>query len=274
MIQVSPNVYVESNNTFCNLGLITTKEGVVIVDTPMSPTDSVKWRDEVAKKGKLRYVITTEEHGDHCTNSWFFPGVLISSEETRKKLAKMSSKDIIDRVTKRDPSTTSVMQGFQLKLAEIAFSGDLELHLGEHTFKLMPLPGHSSGGIGVFIPEEKVIFTTDCVFHKAKTWLQESIPDAWFASLEKIRSLDVNVIVPGHGTPCDKSYLDEQAGIIRKWIDAVKAAIKQGLTEAEAVTKIVPPDPYPKTPAAIPIPEAEINRMSIARLYTLYSGKK
>lgn len=76
MIQVSPNVYVESNNTFCNLGLIITKEGVVMVDTPMSPTDSVKWRDEITKKGKLRYVITTEEHGDHCTNSWFFPEFL------------------------------------------------------------------------------------------------------------------------------------------------------------------------------------------------------
>ncbi|MFH1031757.1 MAG: hypothetical protein V1767_04260, partial [Chloroflexota bacterium] len=86
--------------------------------------------------------------------------------------------------------------------------------------------------------------------------------------------LDVNVIVPGHGTPCDKSYLDEQASIIRKWIDVVKAAIKQGLTEAVAVANITPPDPYPKTPASILIPEVEINRMSIARLYQLYSGKK
>jgi glyoxylase-like metal-dependent hydrolase (beta-lactamase superfamily II) len=30
------------------------------------------------------------------------------------------------------------------------------------------LPGHSTAGIGVYIPEEQVVFTTDIVFHKRK----------------------------------------------------------------------------------------------------------
>jgi cyclase len=36
-----------------------------MIDTPMKPTDAVKWRDEAGKKGKIRYLINTEEHPDH-----------------------------------------------------------------------------------------------------------------------------------------------------------------------------------------------------------------
>jgi cyclase len=36
-----------------------------MMDTPMKPTDAVKWRDEAGKKGEIRYLINTEEHPDH-----------------------------------------------------------------------------------------------------------------------------------------------------------------------------------------------------------------
>ena len=92
MIQVTKNVYVETGIKACNLGLITTKEGMVMIDVPIAPSDAVKWRDETVKKGELRYLINTEEHPDHCQNSWFFPGILITSQQTREKLAKVAAR--------------------------------------------------------------------------------------------------------------------------------------------------------------------------------------
>ena len=85
MKQVTKNVYVEGRLP-CNVGIITTKEGIVMVDTPMNPAVAVKMRDEIKKMGELRYVINTEEHGEHCHNSWFFPGTLITSQATRDRL--------------------------------------------------------------------------------------------------------------------------------------------------------------------------------------------
>ena len=257
MIQVTANVYVESN-ILCNLGLVTTKEGIVIIDTPMNPTDAVKWRDEITKKGTLRYVINTEEHGDHCNNSWFFPGTLIRSQETRGKLAKVERSKFIEGVNRRYPEGAALMESFQLRLADITFTESLDLYLGDLTIKLFPLPGHSSGGIGVFIPEERVVFATDCVFNRFKTWLQDSTPDQWFESLRKLGELEVDIIVPGHGDICKKEYLKEQADIIQKWVDVVQSAIKQGLSEEEAVARISIPDPYPKQPGT-PFTEPEVN---------------
>ena len=270
MIQVTANVLVESGIDFCNLGLITTKEGIVIIDTPMCPTDAVRWRDEVSKRGELRYLINTEEHGDHCQNSWFFPGVLISSQETRRKLAKLPVGEVIERAKRMDPEGAPLMESFQLRLADITFTGSLNLYLGNHTFSLFPLPGHSTGGIGVYIPEERVVFASDCVFHQLKSFLQEAIPDQWFESLKRLGELDVDVIVPGHGDICKKDYLEEQAGIIRQWVEVIQSAIKQGLSEEEAVACISQPDPYPIQPRT-PFTEPQLNRMIIARLYNLYS---
>jgi glyoxylase-like metal-dependent hydrolase (beta-lactamase superfamily II) len=73
MIQVSKNIFVENSLPYCNLGLISTTDGLVMVDTPMNPIDAVKWRDVMQARGTIKYIINTEEHGDHCTNSWFYP---------------------------------------------------------------------------------------------------------------------------------------------------------------------------------------------------------
>ena len=273
MIQVSKNVYVETGMTACNLGFVVTKDGVVMIDTPMKPTDAVKWRDEASKKGEIRYNINTEEHADHWQGSHFFPGKLITHQITREKLTKATAAEVIERVKHLDPGGVSLMKGYQVRLAEITFNESMNLHLGDHTIKLFHLPGHSTGGIGVYIPEERVVFTTDIIFHKMKSWLHESDPSKWLASLKKLSALDLDVVVPGHGNLCKKDYIDEQAGTIRQWIEAVKSAIKQGLSVEEAQAKIACPDPYPKQPGT-PMTEPELNKAIIARLYNLNSSSQ
>ena len=108
------------------------------------------------------------------------------------------------------------------------------------------------------------------VFNKKKSWLHESVPTHWLESIEKLRKLDVDAIVPGHGDVCKKDYLDEQASIIRQWVEVVQSAIKHGLSVEEATDKITTPDPYPKQ-LGIPIPDDELHKMIVARLYKLYS---
>ena len=69
MIQVTQNIYVENNIPSCNLGLVTTKEGLVIIDTPSRPTNAIKWRDEVIKKGDVRYCKSSGKMGHNWDKS-------------------------------------------------------------------------------------------------------------------------------------------------------------------------------------------------------------
>lgn len=272
MQQVTPNVYVESGLGPCNLGLITTKEGTVMIDTPWSPAAAIKWGDEVSKHGKPQYLINTEEHPDHCQTSCYLRGTLISSQETRDKLSKVSVMEVKERIKHTAPDSLSLVESYQLRLADISFTESLDIYLGDHTFRLFPLPGHTTGGIGIYIPQEHVVFTTDCVFHQVKTWLQEADPESWLESLKRIGDLDADIIVPGHGTPCKKDYLKEQAGIIRQWIEVVKSAIKKGVSQEEAIAGISVPDPYPMQSGISYLNADQLNKMIVSRLYHLYSG--
>ncbi|MFC1868403.1 MBL fold metallo-hydrolase [Thermodesulfobacteriota bacterium] len=271
MKQLTENVYVETGVFACNLGLITTTEGNVLIDSPMRPSDAIKWRDEISSMGEVRYQINSEEHPDHTDGSRFLPGVLITHQNTREKLERVSAGELLERAKHIDPEGVTIAEGCPLRLPDITFSDSLDLYLGNLTVKLFHLPGHSDGGIGIYIPEEKVVFTTDIVFHKKKSWLHESTPSKWLDSLNKLGGLDLETIVPGHGDICKKDYLDEQEGIINKWVELVQSAIAQGLSVDEAKAKISCPDPHPKQPKT-PMTEEGLNEAIIARLYSIYSG--
>ena len=68
-----------SNNSF-----VVTSEGVVMIDTPMLPTYAIKWRDEIGKRGVVRYIINTEHHTDHTSGNYFFPGTIIAHQGVRE----------------------------------------------------------------------------------------------------------------------------------------------------------------------------------------------
>lgn len=269
MKKVAKNVYVEGSIFACNLGLVTTEEGNILIDTPHLVSDAVKWRDEVLKKGEVKFLINTEEHPDHTETSHFFPGTLITHQKTRESLSKIQTETVVNRQKHLDPNGSDLLDGFRLRLADVTFTDNLDMFLGDLTIKLFPVPGHSPGGIAVYIPEEKVVFTTDTIFNQKKSWLHEANPEQWIQSLEKISKLDIEVIIPGHGDPCNKDYIAEQTDIIQGWIDVVKSAIKKGLELEEAYVDIAIPDPYPKQPNT-PFTDEELNKMIISRLYSIY----
>jgi glyoxylase-like metal-dependent hydrolase (beta-lactamase superfamily II) len=98
----------------------------------------------------------------------------------------------------------------------------------------------------VIVEEDGVVFTSDNVFCKCHTWLQEADPDRWLDTIEALGRLREDVFVPGHGPVCDKRYLDEQGSFIREWVDYVRAAVGRGMTRNECVTQLTAmTDRYP-----------------------------
>lgn len=221
-----------------------------MIDTPEMPSDAEKWHDEIAKKGEVVYLINTEPHVDHVSSNHLFSGIGVAHQGTREE-----------------------MRRYQKRLPNITFSHRLYLYLGDRTFELVHLPGHTASETAVCIPEERVVFTGDNVFHKVQSWLYESLPMEWLESLKKIERLDVDTIVPGHGEVCDKGYLKEQAAFIEEWIEAVKKAIEQGLSQKEAAERISFLDRYPMD-VGLDRMGPMVQRMNVYRLYDVLKGDK
>ncbi|MBI2829933.1 MAG: MBL fold metallo-hydrolase [Chloroflexi bacterium] len=272
MQKVSPNVYAETGFRGSNCGFVVTKEGVVMVDTPMTPTDAVKWREEIAKYGHVRYLINTEPHADHHTGNHFFGGTVIAHEGTRPAILASSVDQFRERF-KTSPENLSLLEGFRFRAPDITFSKSLTFYLGDHTFHLIHMPGHTPYQLAVHIPEERVCFTSDNIFCKVQAWLREAVLDEWQESLKQLQQLDVDVLVPGHGIICDRGYVPEMSAFIQAWVDTVKAAIARGMSLEEAQEKVSLLDRYPME-AGTEAMAQQVQWMNVTRLYEVLKSKK
>ena len=82
------------------------------------------------------------------------------------------------------------------------------------------------------------MFTGDTIFSGCQTWLMTSDVEEWLTALERVRTLDVDWIVPGHGPVVTKTYLDVQRSALMEWKTAVAVAIAKGWTRAETVERV------------------------------------
>jgi len=270
MQKISDNVYVETGFQGCNTGFVVTKEGVVLIDPPMAPADAISWRSEIARHGAVQYLINTEPHWDHFSGNHFFESSVVAHEGTREAILVESVEGLKERLEQMFPESLPLMEGFSYRPPNITLSEKLTIYLGDHTFRLIRIPGHTPSQIAVYIPEEKVVFTSDNVVYRIQAWLHQCHPYDWLNSLNRIQELEADVVVPGHGDICDLSYIPEMSAFIRAWIDTVTAAIKQGMSLEEAQGKISLLDRYPMSPGSEPMAQ-EVQRMNVARLYEVLS---
>jgi glyoxylase-like metal-dependent hydrolase (beta-lactamase superfamily II) len=148
----------------------------------------------------------------------------------------------------------------------------MKLRVGDHTFRLVHMPGHTAYQAAVIVEEEGVVFTSDNVFCKVHTWLQEADPDLWLTALESLRDLREDTFVPGHGPICDKRYLDEQGSFIREWVDYVRKAVGQGKAKEQCVADLTAmTDRYPMDVGQDGMAPM-VMKLNVANLYDFVTG--
>ena len=274
MHQLTSNVFVETQIRGCNHGFVTTTDGIVLIDTPHKPSDALKLKAEIAKRGKLRYIINTEPHGDHWTGNAFFDVPVIAHEGVRTRILNTDVQAHVARVSTFGPEEPALLAGYRPNAPIITFKNGMTLHVGNHTFEMIHMPGHTMYQAAICVKEEGVVFTSDNIFHKVHTWLQEANPDLWLMSLESLRKLKEEILVPGHGAICSKDYLNEQGAFIQEWKAYVKDAIDRGMTRDEAIVRLTAmTDRYPMDIGQDGMAPG-VMKMNVANLYNYLTGAR
>jgi cyclase len=255
--QVTANVYTETGWRGCNPSFVTTSDGVVVVDTPQLPTRAVAMRQEAESHGPIRYVINTEHHVDHIFGNYYFKGTgpvihhqgvfdnfmvptpLLDPFDYAAEAIPMSDPDGAALFPERDVYFQDPNKG------AIVFTGDVTLHVGDHTFHVIHTPGHTPGQVAVHIPEERVVFTGDTVFSEVQTWVMASDVDQWVDALNTISQLDVDKVVAGHGPVAELHYLQTQKAVLLEWKAMVASAVAKGWSREETIERCHMRDRYP-----------------------------
>jgi glyoxylase-like metal-dependent hydrolase (beta-lactamase superfamily II) len=178
----------------------------------------------------------------------------------------------VARVASFGPEEPALLEGYRPNAPVITFKNGMTLHVGNHTFELIHMPGHTMYQAAICIKEEGVVFTSDNIFHKVHTWLQEANPDLWLVALDSLRNLKEEIFVPGHGALCGKAYLDEQGSFIQEWKAYVQKAIDRGMTKDEAISRLTDmTDRYPMDVGQDGMAPMVMKR-NVANLYDYFTG--
>ncbi len=165
----------------------------VIID-PANESKILK-KEILKLKLKMKYIINTHGHGDHIGGNAFFVKSFPKSKLCiHKEDALMLLYPELNLSIYWDGGVVS-------SASDIQFEGNEVLKLGENELKIIHTPGHTEGGISIYV--DNLLFTGDALF--ADGIGRIDLPGGDFEILkksihEKIFSLpDSVIILPGHG---------------------------------------------------------------------------
>lgn len=91
------------------------------------------------------------------------------------------------------------------------YGGDV-IDLGARTLSVVELPGHTPGSVGLVDHEENALLSGDAVYDgELIDTLPESDVEQYARTMERLRTLDVDVVYPGHGEPFGRARLRKLA---------------------------------------------------------------
>jgi glyoxylase-like metal-dependent hydrolase (beta-lactamase superfamily II) len=99
-------------------------------------------------------------------------------------------------------------------------------------------PAHCDGDVIVWLERAKVVFLGDLMFHGRFPWLGDCDLDGWIGHLGRVLSLDVDKVVPGHGSLATLKDVAEFRSLLMALRDGTANAIKAGASEDAAVEMV------------------------------------
>ena len=309
--EVSPGVFFATGKGPVTVGsnamVVVNEDDVLVVDSHITPNAA---RELIASVGTLtdkpiHYLVNTHFHFDHTHGNQSFPeGVeIIGHEYSRQRLMGDVLSEPTYAVISGEEYQKNQIAALEKQVAEAAdeqkelleeqlgallrhtkalgevvptppnttLVRKLTLHRGAREIQIHHLgPGHTGGDVVVFLPSEKVVFTGDLLPANAP-YLGDSFPQDFVETLEKLKGLDFETILPGHGPVIrDRGHVDFTQEYLRKYWETVKAAHAKGLSIDEAVETVDLAGYEEYAPFQISRPE--VRKLEVSRMYHLLEG--
>jgi glyoxylase-like metal-dependent hydrolase (beta-lactamase superfamily II) len=126
--------------------------------------------------------------------------IVEESDLSKNRIAKMI----------KNTYTQDVLGDAVLSRPDKTITEDTVLDLGEE-LHLLAVPGHTPGDLAVYHPRSKVLFAGDTILEGMNPYVRpDSISiETWVKNLERLKKLDIEWILPGHGALSKIDIIDE-----------------------------------------------------------------
>ncbi|MEN9761514.1 MAG: Zn-dependent hydrolase, including glyoxylase [Pseudomonadota bacterium] len=235
--RLSDNAYAYTAEGDPNSGVIIGDDAVMIIDTTATPVmaqDLIARIRSVTDK-PIKYVVLSHYHAVRVlgASAYFKEGAteIIASRGTWDLIVERGEADMKSEI-ERFPRLFQAAESIPgLTWPTMVFERELTLHLGKLEVKLMHIgPGHTRGDTIAWIPSQRICFSGDLVEYNAGVYTGDAQLEEWPETLEKLRAMKPEQLVPGRG-PAMQTAADCNKAIdyTKKWVSDLYQTARAGV---------------------------------------------
>lgn len=186
-----------------NTGVIIGDDAVMIVDAQATPRLAAKVVEKVRSvtDKPIKYVVLTHYHAVRVLGASAYGAEQVVMSDVARSMVVERGQEDWDSEFGRFPR---LFQGHEaipgLTWPTMTFKDRMSIYMGRRRVDLLHLGrAHTAGDIVAFVPDQNVMFTGDIVEYHSACYCGDGHFRDWPATLEAIRSHDVDAIAPGRG---------------------------------------------------------------------------
>ena len=227
-----------------NSGVIIGEKYILVSDTtatPMMAQDLIARIRQVSDK-PIKYVLLTHYHAVRVlvASAYVAEGAseIIASKGTYDLIVERGAEDMqseMDRFPRLFRGADSV-PGLTWPTLVVGDGrpgrqGGISLDLGGVTVDIWhPGAGHTRGDTIAWVASEKVLFSGDLVEYEAGVYTGDAHLEEWPATLEALRGLGAEAIVPGRGEAMlGNANVNKSLDYTKRWVETLFACGKQAV---------------------------------------------
>lgn len=215
-----------------NAGIIFTPQSVIFIDSGMTiASGEFLWKTAQKRMSGNEnvYLILTHHHSDHVF------GMRVMKEEGAKVIAHQTVEYWFKNLNgERYKKLLAEREGWSLEMADTVFGDvilsepdqfveqDTVLHIDGEEIHVLVTPGHVPSELCVYHSNSKTLFAGDAIYEGSALTTRFGGPTEWklwISHLERLKNLEINTVVPGHGKLCPKEEIDRNIAFLRRELE-------------------------------------------------------
>jgi len=216
-----------------NSGVIVGDDGVMVIDTQATPgmaKDVIRRIREVTDK-PIKYVLLSHYHAVRVLGaSAYNAQEIIASQATLEMIRERGAQDMASEIGRFPRLFRGVESIPGLTWPTLTFERQMTVWMGKLEVQIIHVgAGHTRGDTIAWLPSERVLFSGDLVEFNAGIYAGDAQLEEWPATLDRLRALRPEKLVPGRGpalmTPAE---CEEGIAFTQDFVRALYACGKEG----------------------------------------------
>lgn len=238
--ELGPGVYalLSSIPNVDNTGFVVGEREVLVIDAHINVAMAHQIQERVREvtDKPIRYLVNSNYHGDHTFGNCAFPDETIIVQHRRTAARVEYFQDEMSFMLPCVGNDAAIFEGVVLRRPDIVFDDFLRLDLGGIEVELHYFgPANTPGDTVTYVPSARAAWTGNMTGGNLVVTLESDAPTYMDAIARFARTLEVDTLIPAHNPPSSGALLGGYLQYLSQVTNAVRGAVRRGLSLDEAM---------------------------------------